>query len=95
MANKKTAKKPEHAKKEFQKELAGKMESALPEVKTRLGEKKFQRRIKKAAKFLVHGLHDKDFAAEEKAGTDIKAAVKKIKSPKKSKTKKQEPPMSV
>jgi hypothetical protein len=92
MATKKTADKLEHAKKEFKKELAVKMESALPEIKTRLGDKKFQRRIKKAAKLLVHGLHDEDFSANGKTSKTAKAAVKKIKSAKKSKVKKQDEP---
>ncbi|MEP6467287.1 MAG: hypothetical protein ABJB05_13340 [Parafilimonas sp.] len=87
MANKKTAR--AHAKKEFKKELAGKMESALPEVKKKLGEKKFEHRVKKAAKILVHGLHDKDFSANGNNNDVAKAAVKKIKKVKKSKAKKQ------
>jgi hypothetical protein len=92
MATKKTAAKPEHPKKEFKKELVGKIETALPEIKTKLGEKKFQHRIKKAAKILVHGLHGKDFSANGKTGDAAKASVKKIKHLKR--TKKQEPPAS-
>ena len=92
MATKKTAAKPEHAKKEFKKELTDKMETALPEIKTKLGDKKFQRRIKKAAKLLVHGLHDKDFSANGKKSKAAKAAVKKVKSAKKPKAKKTDEP---
>jgi uncharacterized phage infection (PIP) family protein YhgE len=92
MATKKTADKPEHAKKEFKKKLADKMESAMPEIKTKLGDKKFQRRIKKATKLLVHGLHNDDFALNGETNKAAKTAVKKIKSAKKSKAKKQEEP---
>ncbi|MEP6683724.1 MAG: hypothetical protein ABJA35_10705 [Parafilimonas sp.] len=88
MADKKTSNKPKHAKKEFKKKLAGKMESALPEVKLRLGEKKFQRRLKKAAKIFIQGLHDKDFSENGNKET-IKIAVKRIKKIKKEKAKKQ------
>jgi len=83
-----------HPKKEFKKELAGKMESALPEVKTKLGDKKFQRRIKKAAKILVQGLHKKDFSNNNygDGSATEKASVKKIKGAKKSKIEQQELP---
>jgi hypothetical protein len=82
MANTKTEKKSKRAKKEFKKMLAGKIESALPEIKTRLGEKKFQRRIKKAAKLFVQGLDDKDFSENgNKQATGIKK-IRKIKTQK-------------
>ncbi|MBV9961375.1 MAG: hypothetical protein JO072_03940 [Parafilimonas sp.] len=73
MDNNKPASKPVNAKKEFKKELETKIESALPEIKTKQGAKKFQRRIKKAAKILIQGLHKKDFTAnnkEKKIGAD-------------------------
>lgn len=56
MANKKSVKKAQ-TKKEFKKEVAGTIESALPVLKVKLGEKKFSKRIKKAAKLLTEGLH--------------------------------------
>jgi len=93
MASKKPAIKPAHAKREFKKELEGKMESALPDVKTKLGEKKFQRRIKKAAKILVQGLHNKDFSNNNGTANDaVNDSAKKIKGVKKSRAKKQELP---
>lgn len=84
-SNKKTSGYP-HTKKELKKELAGKMESALPEIKATLGEKKFQRRIKKAAKMLVQGLHNKDLSENNgTANKTVKKRSKKIKSLKKVK----------
>ena len=78
-------------KKELKKDLADKMESALPEIKTKLGEKKFQRRIRKAAKILVHGLHNKDLSGNNGNGNNApETPLKKIKGVKKPKTKKQE-----
>ena len=69
------------------------MESALPDVKTKLGEKKFQRRIKKAAKILVQGLHNKDFSNNNGTANDVvNDSAKKIKGVKKSRAKKQELP---
>jgi hypothetical protein len=91
MAIKKSSNESLHTKKEIKKELAVKMESALPEIKATLGDKKFHRRIKKVAKILVHGLHDKDFSNGN--GTTHhadKASPKKIKGVKKTKTKQQE-----
>jgi hypothetical protein len=93
MATQKSANKSLHTKREIKKELEVKMESALSEIKATLGEKRFQRRIKKVAKILVHGLHDKDFSNGN--GTShhvVKASPKKIKSVKKAKAKEQELP---
>ena len=86
MATKKTAIKPAHSKKEFKKELAGKMESALGELKNTLGEKEFLHRIKKATKVLAHGLHNKDISANGNSASDNskEPPSKKIKSPKKA-----------
>ncbi|MDQ2753263.1 MAG: hypothetical protein M3R72_09610 [Bacteroidota bacterium] len=47
-------------KKEFRKQLADKIEAAISELKTTLGEKKFQHRIKKAVKHITEGLHKKE-----------------------------------
>ena len=44
-------------KKQVKKELAHNIEIALPEIKSELGEKKFNKRVKKAAKLITEGLH--------------------------------------
>jgi len=91
MATKKPGNRPAHPKKEFKKELAVKMETALFEIKNKLGEKKFERRIKKAAKILMHGLHPKDFSGSNgPANGAVELSSKKIKGLKKAKAKKQE-----
>ncbi len=91
MATKKTENKPAHPKKEFKKELTVKMEAALSEIKNKLGEKKFERRIKKAAKILIQGLHTKDFShSNGKSNEVVEASLKKTKGLKKSKAKEQE-----
>ena len=91
MATKKSANKSLHTKKEIKKELTVKMESALPEVKATLGEKKFHHRIKKVAKILMQGLHSKDFSnGNEAAHHADEVPSKKTKSIKKAKTKEQE-----
>jgi hypothetical protein len=95
MATKKPEIKPAHPKKEFKKELTVKMETALSEIKNKLGEKKFEHRIKKAAKILMQGLHTKDFAGSNgKSNEVVEASSKKIKGLKKSKVKEQEAPAS-
>ena len=91
MATKKPENKPAHPKKEFKKELAVKMETALSEMKNKLGEKKFERRIKKAAKILMQGLHTKDFSGSNgKSHEAVETSSKKIKGMKKAKVKEQE-----
>ncbi len=79
-------------KKEFKKEIAVKLDVALTELKGKLGEKEFQHRLKKAAKFLVHNLHGKDFSENGHNGNGKKiekpAPEKKIKSIKKPSPKK-------
>jgi len=87
MATKKPASKPAQSKKEFKKELAGKIESALTELKNTLGEKEFLRRVKKATKVLVHGLHNKGLFASNN-GTPVdsnETPSKKVKAAKKAK----------
>ncbi len=73
-------------KKEVRKQMADKIASALPELKTTLGEKKFDNRIKKAVKLLTDGLHKKETAKAVKKGKAIakKSAAKKA-IPKKAK----------
>src|SRR3954469_7653801 len=53
-------------KKEMKHQLADKMETALPELRELLGEKKFANRVKKAAKLLMEGLHKEDVAKTKK-----------------------------
>lgn len=87
---KKESIKTAHSKKEFKKEIAVKLDTALTELKGRLGEKEFQHRLKKAAKVLVHNLHGKDFSENGHNGkkTEDPAPEKKIKSIKKPSPKK-------
>jgi hypothetical protein len=77
-------------KKELKKEIAVKLDVALTELKSRLGEKEFQHRLKKAAKVLVHNLNSKDFSENGHNGknTEVPAPEKKIKSIKKPSPKK-------
>lgn len=86
MPAKKTAIKSSHTKRELKKELEGKIESALPEIKIRLGEKKFQQRVKKAAKIFAHGLHSKDLS--ENSSKPGETGSEKVKALKKAKSKK-------
>ncbi|MEO8712367.1 MAG: hypothetical protein ABI405_09610 [Parafilimonas sp.] len=89
MSPKKTGIPSPQTKKELKKEIAEKMEAALPEMKTKLGNKKFQQRIKKAAKIITHGLHTKDISADNgKPKTAAAAPAKNIKTLKKINTKK-------
>src|SRR3954462_11844369 len=53
-------------KKELKKQLADKMETALPELREMIGEKKFLNRVKKAAKLLMEGLHKEDLTKKKK-----------------------------
>jgi len=67
-----------HTKKEMKKAVADKLQTALPEMKTTLGEKKFSRRLKKAVKMLLHGVHSSDVLQKAKKKADInKAASRK------------------
>ena len=72
-------------KKELRKQLADKIEAAIPELKTTLGEKKFHHRIKKAVKHITEGLHKKEAVKTVKKA---KAVAKKASSPKKAAAKK-------
>ncbi len=90
MSAKKQSPKTANSKKELKKEIAVKLDAALTDLKSRLGEKEFQHRLKKAAKALVHNLHSKDISengnGEKKA--DQPAPPKKVKSAKKALPKK-------
>jgi len=81
---------PANSKKEYKKEIAIKIEIVLAELKSTLGEKEFQHRLKKAAKVLTHGLHGKK-SADNKSKIEIKPKAvtpKKIKGIKKAVAKK-------
>ena len=75
-------------KKEMRKELADKISAAIPEMQIKLGDKKFQHRIKKAVKLITEGLHKKEAAkavktaktAAKKMAVLKKAAAKKVKA---------------
>jgi hypothetical protein len=68
-----------HSKKEMKRAVADKLQTALPEMKTTLGEKKFDRRLKKAVKMLMQGIHSTDVLkkARKKADTNRAASIKK------------------
>ena len=74
-------------KKELRKQLADKIAAAVPELKTTLGEKKFDNRIKKAAKLMTEGMHKKERTkAAKKIKTVKSASVKKVAAKKKAKS---------
>ena len=84
MATKKIGTNPVHTKKQFKKELAQKIETALPEIKEGLGKKKFNKRVKKVTKLLTSGLHLN--GADKKAKKNISkksASIKKVEPVKK------------
>jgi len=62
-------------KKEIYQQITGQLSTSLPAVKEILGEKKFERRIKKAAKLLSEGI-------KEKAPKKVKEVKKKANSQK-------------
>jgi hypothetical protein len=69
-----------HSKKEMKRAVADKLQVAFPEMKFTLGEKKFNRRLKKAVKMLLHGLHSEDVLkkAKKKADANKAASAKKL-----------------
>jgi len=80
-----------HTKKELKKELAHKIETALPEIEESLGKKKFNKRLKKATRLLVKGVHlngtdkkvkidDKKAQNKKKVNVKKKAVNEKISS---------------
>lgn len=89
MSTKKSPIASAHSKKEYKKEVYTKLETALQELKSTVGEKEFQHRLKKAAKVLVHGLHSKDFSTNNNGvAKPGNTAAKKIKGLKKVSAKK-------
>lgn len=80
MATKKSAH-PLHTKKELKKELANKIEAALPEIEKSLGKKKFNKRLKKATRLLTKGIHlngtDKKIKTNKKTSQSKKKQVVK------------------
>ncbi len=79
-------------KKEMKKVVTDKLHTALPDMKTSLGEKKFSRRLKKAVKMLLHGIHNEDVLKKAKKIADTnrvksakKLAVKTAKTANKTK----------
>jgi len=69
-----------HNKKEMKKAVKEKLQTALPEMKSTLGEKKFDHRLKKAIKLLLHGIHTDDVLkkAKQKADANRAASTKKL-----------------
>src|SRR5689334_25000556 len=77
MATKKFITHSFHNKKELKKELAHKIEVALPEIEESLGKKKFNKRLKKATRLLIKGVHLN--GVDKKAKPSKKAAQPKKK----------------
>lgn len=73
-----------HSKKEMKRDVADKLQIALPEMKSTLGEKKFSHRLKKAVKMLLHGIHSDDVLkkAQKKANANKATSSKKLASKK-------------
>ena len=69
-----------HSKKEMKRAVTDKLQIALPEMKSTLGDKKFSRRLKKAVKMLLHGIHSDDVLkkAKKKADANKAASAKKL-----------------
>ena len=67
-------------KKEIYQQLTGQLSTSLPSIKELLGEKKFESRVKKAAKLLSAGIKDK--AAKKSKEVKKKAAKTKVETPK-------------
>ena len=88
MAATQTKIKSAQSKKELKRKLADKIETVLSELKNLLGEEEFQQRVKKAAKMLTRGLHNKNFAEADnlaKPVVNVDPKAKKIKGLKKAK----------
>ena len=58
-------------------EITGKLHTALPVLKEQLGEKKFDKRIKKAAKLLVAGIKKTPVKKTEAPAKKIASPIKK------------------
>src|SRR3954452_16565183 len=81
-----------HSKKEMKRSVADKLQVALPEMESTLGEKKFRHRLKKAVKMLLHGIHNDDVLRKAKKKADAnkaksakKLGAKNVKAAKKAK----------
>ncbi|TKK70132.1 hypothetical protein FC093_05075 [Ilyomonas limi] len=75
-----------HSKKEMRKAITDKLQIALPKMKVTLGDKKFSRRLKKAVKVLLQGIHSDAVLKRAKKKADAgKAASTKNLSAKKAK----------
>jgi hypothetical protein len=81
-----------HSKKEMKRSVADKLQVALPEMESTLGEKRFRHRLKKAVKMLLHGIHNDDVLKKAKKKADAnkaksakKLAAKNVKAVKKAK----------
>ena len=85
--NKKTATE-QKSKKELLAEVIGKMETAFEHLQQELGDKKFGKRLKKAAKALLHGVLKNDPPAKK---STLKKAAKKA-APKRKASVTQKPP---
>lgn len=68
--------------KEIKKEIHSKLEAALVDLKGQLGDKKFNNRIKKAAKLLAEGLGKEEKPEAPKESTAKAAPAKKTVAPK-------------
>ncbi len=67
--------------KEIKKEIHSKLEAALTDLKSQLGEKKFNNRIKKAAKLLTEGLGKEEKPEAPKVAAAKSAPAKKTAAP--------------
>ncbi len=66
-------------KKEIYRQLTGQLLTSLPAIKELLGEKKFESRVKKAAKLLSEGIKDK--ASKKIKIVKKKATKEKVETP--------------
>ncbi|MFA6151686.1 MAG: hypothetical protein WC716_10235 [Chitinophagaceae bacterium] len=67
--------------KEIKKEIHSKLEAALVDLKSQLGEKKFNNRVKKAAKLLTEGLGKEEKPEAPKVAAAKAAPAKKTVAP--------------
>jgi len=75
-------KKNGHTKKDTRKEISTQLVGALAGLKETLGEKKFERRIKKAARLLTAGIKTKPIKKEKKGkGKTNRIKIKKNANP--------------
>lgn len=78
-----TEQKNDHSKKSTRKEVSVQLANVLNNLKEALGEKKFERRIKKAAKLLTAGIKTKPAKKEKKGKGKTKTnRLKKVATPK-------------